>query len=63
MALSGVLAGATRASQVMPSKPGSPDSATVGMSGASCERSREVMASPRSWPERTIGSVQMMLSN
>ena len=59
----GVFAGANSPYQLSKPKPGTPDSATVGMSGASCERSREVMASPRSWPERTIGSVQMMLSN
>ena len=59
---SGVFAGAARPSQVMPSKPGTPDSATVGMSGASVERWLVVMARPFNCPARIIGSDQMMLS-
>ena len=46
----GVPAGAIRPNQEIASKPGRPDSATVGRSGRTGERLSEVTASPRSWP-------------
>ncbi len=52
----GVAAGASSAYQSVDSYPGTPDSATVGISGAALDRARPVMASPFSRPARTCGS-------
>ena len=49
--------------QVVESKPGRPDSATVGSSGASAERVRPVTASALSLPSFTCGMPETMLSN
>src|SRR5262245_17388847 len=52
----GVLAGTNNAYQDDTSKPGTPDSAMVGSSGAVGKRFSVVTASPRSCPERTVCS-------
>ena len=52
----GVAPGANSAFQITTSKPGKPDSAMVGISGAKAERWAPVMAMPRSFPERIWGS-------
>ena len=52
----GVPAGANRANQPLASRPGKPDSSTVGTSGSSGRRLRLVTASPRSMPDWTCGT-------
>jgi len=52
----GVLAGTNSAYHDDTSKPGIPDSAMVGSSGAVGKRFGVVTASPRSCPERTVCS-------
>ncbi len=59
----GVAAGAKNANHVASSKPGRPDSAIVGRSGASGERVAVVTASPRSLPALMWGSAVGRLSN
>src|SRR5262249_17601505 len=54
-ASAGLPAGAAIPYQPVTSKPGGPLSATVGTSGASCERRVEVTASARSLPEAARG--------
>src|SRR5262245_52883492 len=56
MILGGVLAGTNSAYQDDTSKPGVPDSAMGGSSGAVAKRFGLVTASPRSCPERTVCS-------
>ena len=55
MTAAGVPAGARMPSQALTSKPGRPDSAIVGNSGALGERCAVVTARPRTWPPLTIG--------
>ncbi|MNV13921.1 hypothetical protein D3C71_1045850 [compost metagenome] len=52
----GVPAGANTPNQAATSKPGTPDSAMVGISGANGTRLPVVTASPVSLPARTWGS-------
>src|SRR4029077_5072067 len=54
----GVLAGTNSAYQADTSKPGIPDSAMVGSSGAVGKRCAVVTASPRSCPERTVCNIE-----
>ena len=56
----GVPAGAISPNQEIASKPGNPDSATVGRSGMTGERLSEVTASPRSRPSFTTGRIAPM---
>src|SRR5690606_466425 len=59
----GVLAGAITANQDCTEKPGRPDSASVGTSGAKGARSSEVTPRARSLPAFTWGSDEGRLSN
>ena len=59
----GVLAGTKNEYQEVTSKPGTPDSATVGYSGAVGKRFAEVTASPRNWPDRACCSTPAMVLN
>ena len=59
----GVPAGANIAIHAAASKPGTPDSATVGMSGAPVLRLMRDTASARSLPLRTCGSAPTVVSN
>ena len=59
----GVPAGASRPNHGTASKPGKPDSAMVGRSGASAERLIEVMASARNFPSRASGITFTILAN
>ena len=56
----GVPAGAIRPNHEVASKPGKPDSATVGRFGITDERFNDVTARPRNWPSRTIGMIEPM---
>ncbi len=56
-ARSGVFAGTNIANHAVTSKPGNPDSSSVGMSNASGERCSELTATPRSRPARACGSM------
>ena len=56
----GVPAGAISPNQEIASKPGRPDSASVGRSGMIGVRLSEVTASPRNWPWRTTGRIEPM---
>jgi hypothetical protein len=51
----GVFAGASIPHQAITSKPGSPDSLTVGMSGVAAERCGPQVPSARSFPAFTCG--------
>src|SRR6185369_3110731 len=59
----GVLAGIHNEYQDDTSKPGTPDSAMVGSSGAVGNRCAVVTASPRSWPVRTVWSSEPAVLN
>src|SRR5438105_12386471 len=59
----GVPAGARRPNQVSTSKPGSPDSATVGNSAALATRCALVTATPRSLPLRACGNATGRFAN
>lgn len=59
----GVPAGAARPNHDCTSKPGKPDSATVGTSGSSGERCALVMAMARNRPACTCGRAEGVLSN
>jgi len=48
----GIALGAINPAQPVETNPGTPDSATVGSSGAVGNRRAVVTASPRSWPVR-----------
>ena len=59
----GVLAGTRNAYQDETSKPGTPDSATVGNSGAVGKRLAVVTASPRNCPDLACCSTPAMVLN
>src|SRR3954454_13331225 len=59
----GVPAGATTPYQAMDSNPGTPDSATVEISGRTGDLAELVTASARSLPDFTCGRTGIMLSN
>src|SRR5262249_56021355 len=63
MASRGVLGGTKSPYQDDTSKPGTPDSAMVGSSGAVGKRRSAVVASPRSCPERTVCSREPAVLN
>src|SRR6478752_4976302 len=58
----GVLAGTKKPNQENTSKPGTPDSAMVGISGTAATRSLVVTASPRKLPPFTCDRIEGMLS-
>ena len=60
---SGVPAGAAMPSHPMYSKPGRPDSATVGISGSASSRVGLVTASARILPALTCGSCTLTVPN
>jgi tripartite-type tricarboxylate transporter receptor subunit TctC len=59
----GVFDGAMKPFHGVWSKPGTPDSAMVGTSGAAEERVAEVTAMARTLPERTCGRIDTMVTN
>src|ERR1700686_3463664 len=57
-----VFAGTKKPNHENTSKPGTPDSAMVGISGAAATRSLVVTASPRKLPDRTCDTIESMLA-
>src|SRR6202171_6844772 len=58
----GVFAGTKNPNHENTSKPGTPDSAMVGISGTAATRSLVVTASPRKLPDRTCDTIEGMLA-